>query len=111
MQKVFCTSTATTQILNRSSAAGRISCRSAHPSDFLRAVYPQAGRLNRGVGNLPAMTRLPAGVIHAVTRPVYLEVVVAQALASLADTDDIEVAVPGSWVVGPYQVQNGHISY
>jgi two-component system sensor histidine kinase KdpD len=62
--------------------------------DFVRAIDTQTDRLNRVVGNLLDMSRLQAGVIHAVNRPVYLEDVVAQALASLADTDDIDVAVP-----------------
>ena len=66
----------------------------AQRQEFVRAIDTQADRLNRVVGNLLDMSRLQAGVIHAVNRPVYLEDVVAQALASLADTDDIEVAVP-----------------
>jgi two-component system, OmpR family, sensor histidine kinase KdpD len=66
----------------------------ANRQEFIRAIDTQADRLNRVVGNLLDMSRLQAGVIHAVNRPVYLEDVVAQALASLADTDDIEVAVP-----------------
>ena len=66
----------------------------AQRQEFIRAIDTQADRLNRVVGNLLDMSRLQAGVIHAVNRPVFLEDVVAQALASLADTDDIEVAVP-----------------
>jgi two-component system sensor histidine kinase KdpD len=66
----------------------------ANRQEFIRAIDTQADRLNRVVGNLLDMSRLQAGVIHAANRPVYLEDVVAQALASLADTDDIEVAVP-----------------
>jgi two-component system sensor histidine kinase KdpD len=62
--------------------------------DFVVAIDTQTDRLNRVVGNLLDMSRLQAGVIQAVNRPVYLEDVVAQALASLADTDDIDVAVP-----------------
>jgi two-component system sensor histidine kinase KdpD len=62
--------------------------------EFVRAIDTQADRLNRVVGNLLDMSRLQAGVIRAANRPVYLEDVVAQALASLTDTDDIDVAVP-----------------
>ncbi len=62
--------------------------------EFIRAIDTEADRLNRVVGNLLDMSRLQAGVIHAANRPVYLEDVVAQALASLTDTDDIDVAVP-----------------
>jgi two-component system, OmpR family, sensor histidine kinase KdpD len=62
--------------------------------EFIKAIDTQADRLNRVVGNLLDMSRLQAGVIQAVNRPVFLEDVVAQALASLADTEDIDVAVP-----------------
>ena len=62
--------------------------------EFIRAIDTQADRLNRVVGNLLDMSRLQAGVIQAANRPVYLEDVVAQALSSLPDTDDIDVAVP-----------------
>ena len=63
--------------------------------EFLATIDAESDRLNALVGNLLDMSRLQAGAVEVVNRPVYLEDVVANALASLACGQDrrIEVAV------------------
>jgi two-component system sensor histidine kinase KdpD len=63
--------------------------------DFLVGIDAEADRLNRVVGNLLDMSRLQAGSIQPAKRPVFLEDVVAGALASLSPAPPIvDVAVP-----------------
>jgi two-component system sensor histidine kinase KdpD len=63
--------------------------------EFLFTVDAETDRLNRLVGNLLDMSRLNAGALNVATRPVYLEDVVAAALASLEhDPAHIVVSVP-----------------
>lgn len=63
--------------------------------EFTESIDSAADRLNRLVGNLLDMSRLNAGALQVALRPVFLEDVVAAALASL-DTDPaaVRVAVP-----------------
>jgi two-component system sensor histidine kinase KdpD len=62
--------------------------------EFIRAIDTESDRLNRVVGNLLDMSRLQAGAVEVVNRPVFLEDVVAQALASLSEAPNVDVAVP-----------------
>ncbi|MGH8905554.1 MAG: ATP-binding protein [Egibacteraceae bacterium] len=64
---------------------------------FLEAVVDEADRLNALVGNLLDMSRLQAGALEIVSRPVSLDEVVPAALRGLVDRDHpIEVDVPES---------------
>ena len=51
--------------------------------EFAATIDAEADRLNRVVGNLLDMSRLQAGAVTVVSRPVYLEDVVAAALATV----------------------------
>ncbi|HKA03420.1 MAG TPA: DUF4118 domain-containing protein, partial [Acidimicrobiales bacterium] len=63
--------------------------------EFARTIDTEADRLNRVVTNLLDMSRLQAGAVNVVSRPVYLEDIVAAALASLDhDPRQVSVAVP-----------------
>jgi two-component system, OmpR family, sensor histidine kinase KdpD len=63
--------------------------------EFARTIDTEADRLNRVVTNLLDMSRLQAGAVNVASRPVYLEDVVAAALASLDhDPRQVTVAVP-----------------
>ena len=64
----------------------------AQRREFAEAIDAEADRLNRLVGNLLDMSRLNAGALQVSTRPVYLEDVVAAALASL-DHDAVRLVV------------------
>jgi two-component system sensor histidine kinase KdpD len=54
-------------------------------AQFLATIEDEADRLNALVGNLLDMSRLQAGVIEPMLRPVHMEEVVPAALASLGD--------------------------
>ncbi len=63
--------------------------------EFARTIDTEADRLNRVVTNLLDMSRLQAGAVNVVSRPVYLEDIVAAALASVDhDPRQVNVAVP-----------------
>ena len=65
--------------------------------EFARTIDAEADRLNRLVGNLLDMSRLHAGAVLVSRRVVYLEDVVASALASIDhDADRVHVEVPDS---------------
>ncbi len=67
----------------------------ADRKEFLATIDAEADRLNRVVGNLLDMSRLQAGVVQPVARSVYLEDVVANALANVPHaTAAVRVAVP-----------------
>ena len=65
-------------------------------AEFLATIDAESDRLDALVGNLLDMSRLQAGAVEVVNRPVFLEDVVANAMASLACGQDprIEVSVP-----------------
>ncbi len=65
-------------------------------AEFLATIDAESDRLDALVGNLLDMSRLQAGAVEVVNRPVFLEDVVANAMASLACGHDprIEVSVP-----------------
>jgi two-component system sensor histidine kinase KdpD len=74
---------------------GDVSWAPAERNEFLASIDTETDRLNRLVGNLLDMSRLQSGAVDVVDRPVYLEDVVAMALASLSRTPEcLEVAVP-----------------
>ena len=54
-------------------------------AQFLASIEDEADRLNALVGNLLDMSRLQAGVIEPLLRPVHLEEVVPAALSSLGE--------------------------
>ncbi len=54
-------------------------------AQFLASIEDEADRLNALVGNLLDMSRLQAGVLEPLLRPVHLEEVVPAALSSLGD--------------------------
>ena len=63
--------------------------------EFAQTIDTEADRLNRVVTNLLDMSRLQAGAVTVVNRPVYLEDIVATALASVDhDPNQVVVAVP-----------------
>src|SRR5262249_40952864 len=63
--------------------------------EFLETIDVEADRLNRLVSNLLDMSRLNAGAVTVAARPLYLEDVVAAALASLDhDPEHVLVSVP-----------------
>jgi two-component system sensor histidine kinase KdpD len=63
--------------------------------EFAEAIDTEADRLNRLVGNLLDMSRLNAGAVTVVARPVYLEDVVAASLGSLDhEPSQVTVSVP-----------------
>ena len=86
----------------RSRPRPRACCRTTWPGATRSApsssatIDAESDRLNALVGNLLDMSRLQAGAVEVVNRPVFLEDVVANAMASLACGQDprIEVAVP-----------------
>jgi two-component system sensor histidine kinase KdpD len=55
----------------------------AERDEFLATIDAEVDRLDGVVGNLLDMSRLQAGAVEVINRPVYLEDVVANALASL----------------------------
>jgi two-component system sensor histidine kinase KdpD len=66
-------------------------------SEFLRTIEDETDRLTTLVGNLLDMSRIQAGAVAPITRPVGLEEVVPAALANLGDrADKVEVDVPES---------------
>ncbi len=63
--------------------------------EFAATIDAEADRLNRLVANLLDMSRLQAGAVTVVSRPVYLEDIVAAALSSVDhDPRRVDVAVP-----------------
>ncbi len=63
--------------------------------EFAQTIDDEADRLNRLVGNLLDMSRLHAGAVSVLVRPVYLEDVVAAALASIDhDPARLRIVVP-----------------
>jgi two-component system sensor histidine kinase KdpD len=63
--------------------------------EFAHTIDTEADRLNRVVTNLLDMSRLQAGAVTVANRPVYLEDIVATALASVDhDPNQVVVAVP-----------------
>jgi two-component system sensor histidine kinase KdpD len=63
--------------------------------EFAHTIDTEADRLNRVVTNLLDMSRLQAGAVTVAIRPVYLEDIVAAALASVEhDPRHVVVAVP-----------------
>jgi two-component system sensor histidine kinase KdpD len=63
--------------------------------EFASTIDSEADRLNRLVTNLLDMSRVQAGAVNVVSRPVYLEDIVAAALGSVIhDPAGVEVAVP-----------------
>lgn len=75
--------------------AGDVDWPPAETAAFLAAIEEDTDRLNRLIGNLLDMSRLQAGVVDVVRRPVALEGVVAAALESLgADAGHVETQVP-----------------
>jgi two-component system sensor histidine kinase KdpD len=63
--------------------------------EFAHTIDTEADRLNRVVTNLLDMSRLQAGAVTVANRPVYLEDIVAAALASVDhDPNQVVVAVP-----------------
>jgi len=64
---------------------------------FAQTIDSAADRLNHLVGNLLDMSRVQAGAVRASVRPVFLEDVVAAALASIDPRpEQVEVDVPDS---------------
>lgn len=63
--------------------------------EFLTTIDEEADRLNLMVGNLLDMSRIETGTVQVLLRPVGLEEVVPQALASISgDTTRVRVEVP-----------------
>ncbi len=66
-------------------------------SEFLRTIEDETDRLTTLVGNLLDMSRIQAGAVAPITRPVGLEEVVPAALAGLGErANKVEVDVPES---------------
>ena len=62
---------------------------------FLETIDEESDRLNGLVGNLLDMSRLESGALAVTSRPVALEEIVAQAVASISGpTERVEIAVP-----------------
>jgi two-component system sensor histidine kinase KdpD len=70
--------------------------------EFALTIDTEADRLNRVVTNLLDMSRLQAGAVKVVSRPVYLEDIVAAALSSV-DHDPKQVALSVPETVPPVQ--------
>ena len=67
----------------------------AQAHEFLTTIDEETDRLDRVVGNLLDMSRLEAGPVELVLRPVGVDEVVAATLAAVnAPTDRVEVDVP-----------------